>query len=52
MESGGRSCVGVYACGRNLASVAVKMFLLLIYYIDTSYKLYTFSAICSDSKSM
>lgn len=39
LESGGRSCVGVFS--RNLASVAVKKF----------YK-YTFSAVCKDNAGM
>jgi hypothetical protein len=37
LESGGRFCVGAF--GRNLTSVAVKMFSHLIYFIK---KLYTF----------
>jgi hypothetical protein len=34
-ESGGRFCVGAF--GKNLTSVAVKMFSRLIYFIKTFY---------------
>jgi hypothetical protein len=43
LESGCRFCVGAF--GRNLASVAVKMFSHLIYFIKTFYKFLTFNAI-------
>jgi hypothetical protein len=36
LESGGRFCVGAF--GRNLASVAKKMFSYLIYFIKAFYK--------------
>jgi hypothetical protein len=36
LESDGRFCVGAF--GRNLASVVVKMFSQLIYFIQTFYK--------------
>jgi hypothetical protein len=36
LESGGRFCIGAF--GRNLASVAVKMFSHLIYFIKKFYK--------------
>jgi hypothetical protein len=44
LESGGQFCVRAF--GRNLASVAMKMFSRLIYFIKKLYKLCTFSAIC------
>jgi hypothetical protein len=44
LESGGRFCVGAF--GRNLASVAVKMFAHLIYLKINFYKFCTFNAIC------
>jgi hypothetical protein len=44
LESGGRFCVGAF--GRNLASVAVKMFSHLIYFKKEFYKFCTFNAIC------
>jgi hypothetical protein len=43
-ELGGRFCVGAF--GRNLASVAVKMFLHEIYVVKKFYKFCTFNAIC------
>jgi hypothetical protein len=43
LGSGGRFCVGAF--GRNLASVAVKMFSHLIQFIKNFYKC-TFNAIC------
>jgi hypothetical protein len=45
--SGSRFCVGAF--GRNLASVAVKMFLHLICFVQKFYKFCTFSAICKDN---
>jgi hypothetical protein len=39
-------CVGAF--GRNLASVAVKMFSHLIYFIKIFYKRCSSSAICKD----
>jgi hypothetical protein len=50
LESGGPFCVGAF--GRNLASVAVKMFSLLIYFIRTFYKFCTFNAICKDNAAI
>jgi hypothetical protein len=47
MESGGLFCVGAF--GRNLASVAVKMFSHLIYFLKKFYKCCTFNAICRDN---
>jgi hypothetical protein len=47
LESGGRFCAG--ASGRNLASVAVKMFSHLIYYFTKSCKCCTLNAICKDN---
>jgi hypothetical protein len=47
LESGGRFCVGAF--GRNLASVAVKMFSHFIYFTNKFYKVCTFSAICKDN---
>jgi hypothetical protein len=44
LESGDRFCVGAY--GRNLASVAVKMFSHLIYFRKKFCKFCTFNAIC------
>jgi hypothetical protein len=44
---GGRFCF--VAFGRNLASVAVKMFSHLIYFIKTFYKFCTFNAISKDN---
>jgi tRNA G26 N,N-dimethylase Trm1 len=49
LESGGRFFVG--AIGRNLASVAVKMFSHLIYLRKTFYKR-TFNAICKDNAAI
>jgi hypothetical protein len=37
------------AFGRNLASVAVKMFSHLIYFIKKFYKFCTFNVICKDN---
>jgi hypothetical protein len=45
-ESGGRFCVGAF--GRNLASVAVKMFSHLIYSKNKFYTLCAFNAICQN----
>jgi hypothetical protein len=50
LESGGRFCVGAF--GRNLASVAVKMFSHSIYFIKKFYKFCTFSAICKDNAAI
>jgi hypothetical protein len=47
LESGGRFCVPAF--GRNLASVAVKMFSHLIYFAKNCYKFCTFNAICEDN---
>jgi hypothetical protein len=41
LESGGRFCVGAF--GRNLASVALKMFLYLIQFIKRFCKFCTFN---------
>jgi hypothetical protein len=38
--------------GRNLASVAVKMFSHLIYFINTLYKFCSFNAICKDNAAI
>jgi hypothetical protein len=50
VESGGRFCVGAF--GRNLASVAVKMFSHLNFFIKKFYKLCTFNAICKDNAAI
>jgi hypothetical protein len=50
IESGGRFCVGAF--GRNLASVAVKMFSHLIYLIKKFEKFCTFNAICEDNAAI
>jgi hypothetical protein len=50
LESGVRFCVGAF--GRNLATVAVKMFPHLICIIKKFYKLCTFDAICKDNAAM
>jgi hypothetical protein len=42
LQSGGRFCVGAF--GRNLASVAVKMFSHLICFLKKFYRLCTFRA--------
>jgi hypothetical protein len=46
-ELGGRFCVG--ALGRNLASVAEKMFPSFIWFIKKFYKCSTFNTICTDN---
>jgi hypothetical protein len=48
--SGSQFCVG--ASGRNLASVAVKMSLHLIYFTKTFYKFCTSNAICKDNAAI
>jgi hypothetical protein len=50
LESGGRFCVGAF--GRNLASVAVKKFSLLIFFIKEFYKLCTLKTICKDNAAV
>jgi hypothetical protein len=50
MESGGRFCV--VAFDRNLASVAVKIFSHLIYFIKKLYKCCTFNAVCKDNAAI
>jgi hypothetical protein len=50
LESGGRFCVGAF--GRNLASVAVKMFSHLIYFIKKFHTFCTFNAIFKDSAAL
>jgi hypothetical protein len=50
LQSGGRFCVGAF--GRNLASVAVKMFSHLIYFTKQFYKFCTFNAICKDNAAL
>jgi hypothetical protein len=47
LASGGRFCVAAF--GRNLASVAVKMFSHLIWFIQKFYKFCTFCAISKDN---
>jgi hypothetical protein len=47
LESSGWFCVGAF--GRNLASVAVKMFTHLICLKNKFSKVYTFNAICKDN---
>jgi hypothetical protein len=49
VESGGRFCVRVF--GRNLASVAAKMFSHLIHFVKKVSKFCTFSAICKDNSA-
>jgi hypothetical protein len=44
VESGGQFCFGAF--GWNLASVAMKMFSHLTYFIKKFYKFCTFNAIC------
>jgi hypothetical protein len=50
VESGGRFCIGAF--GRNLASVAVKMFSHLILFVKKCHKSCTFSAICKDNAAI
>jgi hypothetical protein len=50
LESGGRFCVGAF--GRNLTSVAVKMFSHVVYFIKTFYKFCTFNVICKDNAAI
>jgi hypothetical protein len=50
MESGSRFCV--VAFGRNMASVAVKFFSHMIYFIKVFYKCYTLSAIREDNAAV
>jgi hypothetical protein len=50
LESGDLFCVGAF--GRNLASVAVKMFSLLIYFIKKFYKFCTFNMICKGNTAI
>jgi hypothetical protein len=50
LESGGCFCIGAF--GRNLASVAVKVFSHLIYFIKTFYKSCTFNVICKDNAAI
>jgi hypothetical protein len=47
LESGGRFCVGAF--GRNLASVAVKMFSHSMYFMKTFYKSCPWNAICKNN---
>jgi hypothetical protein len=47
LESGGWFCVGAF--GRNLASVAVKVFSQSIYFIKEFYKFCTFINVCKDN---
>jgi hypothetical protein len=49
-ESGGRFCVGAF--GRNLASIAVKMFSHSIYFVKKFYKFCNFNAICKDNAAI
>jgi hypothetical protein len=49
-KSGCRFYVGAF--GRNLASVAVKMFSHLIYFIKKFYRFFTFDAICKDNAAI
>jgi hypothetical protein len=50
-ESGdSRFCVGAF--GRNLFSVAVRMFSHLIYLINRFYKYYTFNAVYKDNSAI
>jgi hypothetical protein len=50
METGGLFCVGAF--GRNLASVTMKMFSHLIYFIKKFYKCHTLNAICKDNAAI
>jgi hypothetical protein len=50
LESGSWFCVGLF--GRNLASVAMKMFSHSIYFIKTLYKSCTFNAICKENAAI
>jgi hypothetical protein len=50
LESDGRFCVGAF--GRNLASVAVKMFSRSIHFIKKFYECRTFNAICKDNAAI
>jgi hypothetical protein len=50
LESGGRFCVGSF--DRNLASVAVKMFSHLIYFVKKFYKFCTLNAICKNNAAI
>jgi hypothetical protein len=49
-ESGSRFCV--YAFGRNVASVDMKMFSNLIYFIKEFYKCCTFNAVFKDNAAI
>jgi hypothetical protein len=42
----------VGAFGRNLASVALKMFSDFVYFTKKFYKFYAFSAICRDNSAI
>jgi hypothetical protein len=46
LETDDRFCVGAF--GRNLASVAVEMFSHFIYFVNKSYEVCAFNAICKD----
>jgi hypothetical protein len=48
-ESGLRQSVLCWCDGRNLASVAMKMFSHLIYFIKKFYTFCTFNMICKDN---
>jgi hypothetical protein len=50
LVSGGRFCVGAF--GRNLASVAVKIFSHSVYFIQKLYKFCTFNASCNDNAAI
>jgi hypothetical protein len=52
LESGIKQSFYVGAFGRNQASVAVKMFSHLIYFIKKFYKLCTFSTICEGNAAI
>jgi hypothetical protein len=43
---------GVGVFGSNMASVAMKMFSHVIYFITTLYKFCTFNAICEDNAAI
>jgi hypothetical protein len=50
LESSSQFCVGAF--GRNLASVTVKMFSHIVYFIKKFYKFCTFNAICIDNTAI
>jgi hypothetical protein len=50
LEAGGQLCVGAF--GRSLASVAMKVFSHVVYFMKKFYKFPTLSAVCKDGAAM